>query len=87
MNRYFGCDAHKRYSIFTSVDDTGNVGPYVRVENNTVGLYMRLREKRGHAKAVVAVARHLAGATYWVQKKGEPYKEKSTERPVSSTRE
>jgi len=33
MNRYCGCDAHKRYSIFTSVDDAGNVGPYVRVEN------------------------------------------------------
>jgi len=54
---------------------------------HTVGLYMRLREKRGHAKAVVAVARHLAEATYWVLKKGEPYKEKGTERPVSSTRE
>ncbi len=33
MDRYFGCDAHKRYSIFISVDETGNVGPYVRVEN------------------------------------------------------
>jgi transposase len=54
---------------------------------HTVGLYMRLREKRGHAKAVVAVARHLAEATYWILKKGEPYKEKSTEKPVLSTRE
>lgn len=34
MTRYFGCDAHKRYSIFTSVDDTGSPGPYVRVDNN-----------------------------------------------------
>jgi transposase len=54
---------------------------------HTVGLYMRLREKRGHAKAVVAVARHLAEATYWILKKGEPYKVKSTEKPVLSTRE
>lgn len=34
MTRYFGCDAHKRYSIFTSVDDTRSVGPFVRVEND-----------------------------------------------------
>jgi len=54
---------------------------------HTVSLYMRLREKRGHPKAVVAVARHLAEATYWVMKKGEPYKERNLKRPVSSTRE
>jgi transposase len=33
MTRYCGCDANKRYSIFTFVDDTGTPGPYVRVEN------------------------------------------------------
>lgn len=54
---------------------------------HVVSLYLRLREKRGHAKAVVAVARHLAEATYWVLKKGEPYKEKKLKRPISSTRE
>ncbi|HYA85644.1 MAG TPA: transposase [Nitrospirota bacterium] len=54
---------------------------------HVVGLYIRLREKRGHAKAVVAVARHLAEATYWILKKGEPYKERNLQRPVSSTRE
>jgi len=54
---------------------------------HVVSLYLRLREKRGHAKAVVAVARHLAEATYWVLKKREPYKEKRLKRPVSSTRE
>jgi len=48
---------------------------------------MRVREKRGHAKAVVAVARHLAEATYWVLKKGESYRERNLGRPVSSTRE
>jgi transposase len=54
---------------------------------HVVSLYLRIREKRGHAKAVVAVARHLAEATYWVLKKGEPYREKKHKRPVSSTRE
>ena len=38
-------------------------------------LYGRIRDKRGHQKAIGAVARHLAEATYWILKKGEPYKE------------
>jgi len=37
--------------------------------------YRRIRQKKGHAKAVGAVARHLAEAAYWVLKKGEPYRE------------
>jgi len=49
-------------------------------------LYGRLRAKKGHSKSVVAVARHLAEATYWVLKKREPYKEKDVKNPVSSTR-
>jgi len=49
-------------------------------------LYLRLREKKGHAKAVVAVARHLAEATYWILKKGELYREKNIKRPASSGR-
>ena len=44
-------------------------------------LYDRLRARRGHGKAVVAVARHLAEATFWVLTKGEPYQE-----PRRSTR-
>jgi transposase len=57
------------------------------VGRHVVDLYLRLREKRGHSKAVVAVARHLAEATFWILKKGEPYREKRIKRPVSSTRE
>jgi transposase len=38
-------------------------------------LYSRLRQRCGHAKAVGAVARHLAEAAYWVLKKEEGYKE------------
>jgi transposase len=44
-------------------------------------LYQRLKSRRGHGKAKVAVARHLAEASFWMLKKGEPYRE-----PVSSTR-
>jgi transposase len=44
-------------------------------EKHVVRLYQRLRKHKGHAKAVVAVARHLAEAAYWVLKKDEPYRE------------
>ena len=37
-------------------------------------LYQRLLAKRGHGRAVVAVARHLAEASYWILHKQEPYR-------------
>lgn len=40
-------------------------------------LYNRIRLRRGHQKAIGAVARHLAESTYWVLKKREPYKDPS----------
>ena len=36
-------------------------------------LYARIRKKRGHQVAVRAVERHLAEATNWMLKRGEPY--------------
>jgi len=47
-------------------------------------LYERIRQRKGHAKAVGAVARHLAEATYWILTKKEPYKERGISR-VSKT--
>ncbi len=38
-------------------------------------LYVRVARRRGHHKAIGAVARHLAEATYWVLTKREPYRE------------
>lgn len=52
---------------------------------HVVEVYRRLRSRKGHAKAVVAVARHLAEATYWVLKKKEVYKEPKRNKMVSST--
>jgi transposase len=43
-------------------------------------LYQRIKPRRGYGKAKVAVARHLAEASFWMLKKGEPYRE-----PMSST--
>jgi len=39
-------------------------------------LYNRIRQRKGHAKAVGAVSRHLAEASYWMLKKNETYKER-----------
>lgn len=51
---------------------------------HTVVLYERLFSKKGHPRAIVAVARHLAEASFWMLTKEESYKEpKPTQ--VSST--
>lgn len=38
-------------------------------------LYERVVRRKGHQKAIGAVARHLAEATYWMLTKREPYRE------------
>lgn len=47
-------------------------------------LYKRIRERKGHAKAVGAVGRHLAEASFWVLMRNEDYKEPEI-RSVSPT--
>jgi transposase len=42
---------------------------------HTSRLYRRIREKKGHAKAVGAVGRHLAEASFWVLTRNEDYTE------------
>ncbi len=38
-------------------------------------LYDRIHHRKGHYKAIGAVARHLAEATYWMLSKNQPYRE------------
>ena len=38
-------------------------------------LYERVARRKGHAKAIGPVARHLAEATYWMLSKGESYRQ------------
>jgi transposase len=40
------------------------------------GLYNRICSRKGHAKAIGAVARHLAEATYWILTKNEVYRDR-----------
>jgi transposase len=44
-------------------------------DSHAVGLYQRVKRKQNHAKAAVAVARHLAEAAYWILTKQQPYQE------------
>ena len=47
-------------------------------------LYERIARRKGHPKAIGAVARHLAEAAYWLLSKQEPYREPKSS-AVSST--
>ena len=47
-------------------------------------LYWRVRKYHGHAKAVSAVGRHMAEATYGMLKNNEPYREPARKRPISA---
>lgn len=44
-------------------------------DRHVVRLYRRIKDRKGHQKAVGAVARHLAEAAYWMLSKGEEYRE------------
>ena len=52
---------------------------------HAVLLYQRIRRKKNHQKAVVAVARHLAEAAWWVLTKQEVYREPRGSRPTLSS--
>ena len=46
-------------------------------------LYRRLAPGKGHGRAIVAVARHLAEASYWMLRKREPYRQPQHHDPSS----
>lgn len=48
---------------------------------HVVRLYERTCQRKGHAVAVGAVARHLAEAAYWMLKRNEPYREPTPDLP------
>ena len=54
-------------------------------DHHAVELYRRIRHRKGHGKAIVAVARHLAEAAYWILAKKEAYREPLRKKLVSST--
>ncbi len=52
---------------------------------HVVRLYQRIRRTKNHQKAVVAVARHLAEAAWWVLTKQEGYREPQGARQALSS--
>jgi transposase len=53
---------------------------------HVVRLYQRIKRAKNHQKAVVAVARHLAEAAWWVLTKQEVYREpRAAQQALSST--
>jgi transposase len=50
-------------------------------------LYTKVKGRGGHAKAIGAVGRHLAEATYWMLTKEEPYRDPALAQPQESKRE
>ena len=56
------------------------------VGTHVVRLYQRIKQVKNHQKAVVAVARHLAEAAWWVLSKQEVYREpQRSQQALSST--
>jgi len=53
--------------------------------SHVVRLYQRIRRAKNHQKAVVAVARHLAEASYWVLTRQEVYREPCLARQALSS--
>jgi transposase len=49
-------------------------------DRHVTRLYQKVKARRGHHKAILAVARHLAEATYWMLSKGESYREPRSSR-------
>jgi len=49
-------------------------------------LYERIRFRKGHGKAIGAVARNLAEAAFWVLKKKEPYRDPTGSQAVLPTK-
>jgi transposase len=44
-------------------------------ERHVMRQYLKLRASKGHQKAAVAVARHLAESAWWILTKAQPYRE------------
>lgn len=49
-------------------------------QRHVVQLYRRLRDRKGHAKAVGAVARHLAEASFWVLSRDQNYRDPASQK-------
>lgn len=62
MRYYIGCDAHKKYSVFVSIDETGQLGPARRVEHDREGYRLFLETLPPESPIAV----EATGNWYWM---------------------
>src|SRR5438128_2348370 len=62
MNQYIGCDAHRKYSIFVSVDSNGKASAPTRVEHDREEFRRFLRS----LPQASPVAVEASGGWYWL---------------------
>jgi len=72
---------------FTEAANCVVLSQHLMTGRHVVRLYRRIRQNKGHAKAIGALRRHLAEAAYVVLKSGQPYHEPSLSKEHSVTRE
>ncbi len=62
MPKFVGCDAHKQYSVFTTIDEHGNVGPFVRVGHDRE----QIRSFLAQLPSGSPIAVESSGHWYWL---------------------
>jgi transposase len=62
MEQYIGCDAHRRYSVFVSMDEKGNISKPVRVEHER----REIRDFLRRLQPGTPVAVEATGSWYWL---------------------
>ena len=62
MTQFIGCDAHRRYSVFATVDEDGKLGPSIRVEHEPEQFRKFLRGLEPGSQVAV----EASGGWYWL---------------------
>src|SRR5438876_8889220 len=62
MEHFIGCDAHKKFSIFASIDEKGEYGPTFRVRHDLEVFRKFLKELPAGSK----IALETSGCYYWM---------------------
>lgn len=62
MEQFIGCDAHKKFSVFASINEKGEYGRTVRVGHDREEFRRFLRELPGNSQ----IALETSGCYYWI---------------------
>ena len=82
------CNVYLKYLKWAYVEAANLISAHSKhwADRHVVQLYQRVKEStKMHGKATVAVARHLAEASYWMLRKQEVYREPQNKRRVLSS--